>query len=59
MYAVMDVHDRYARLYADAAREQRGMVEALTLWLDGFPPWAQVAGSLGRPVPDLVGFCAG
>lgn len=39
--------------------EQRGMVDALTVWLDGFPPWAQVAGSLGRPVPDLVGFCAG
>ncbi len=30
MYAVMDVHDRYARLYADAAREQRGMVDGVT-----------------------------
>ena len=39
--------------------EQRGMVAALTVWLDSFRPWAQVAGSLNRPVPDLVGFCAG
>ena len=39
--------------------EQRAMVEALTVWLDGFRPWAQVAGALGRPVPDLVGFCTG
>ena len=38
--------------------EQRGMVDGLTRWLDHFGPWAQVAGSLGRPVPDLVGFCA-
>ena len=27
-------------------------------WLDGFVPWAHVAHSLGRPVPDLVGFYA-
>jgi hypothetical protein len=38
--------------------EQREMVNALTIWLDGFVPWAQVAASLGRPVPDLVGFWA-
>ena len=36
--------------------EQREMIRALTTWLDGFLPWAQVAASLGRPVPDLVGF---
>jgi hypothetical protein len=38
--------------------EQREMIKSLTTWLDGFPPWAQVAASLGRPVPDLVGFWA-
>ncbi|MGH3339355.1 MAG: DUF7691 family protein [Propionibacteriaceae bacterium] len=38
--------------------EQREMINALTGWLDGFVPWAQVAASLGRPVPDLVGFWA-
>jgi hypothetical protein len=38
--------------------EQRGMINSLTVWLDGFAPWAQVAASLGRPVPDLVGFWA-
>jgi hypothetical protein len=38
--------------------EQREMIRALTTWLDGFLPWAQVAASLGRPVPDLVGFWA-
>ena len=31
--------------------EQREMISALTIWLDGFVPWAQVASSLGRPVP--------
>ena len=29
------------------------MIKSLTTWLDGFMPWAQVAASLGRPVPDL------
>ena len=38
--------------------EQREMVIGLTTWLDGFVPWAQVANSLGRPVPDLIGFWA-
>lgn len=37
---------------------QRAMINSLTIWLDGFAPWAQVAASLGRPVPDLVGFWA-
>jgi hypothetical protein len=37
---------------------QREMINSLTIWLDGFAPWAQVAASLGRPVPDLVGFWA-
>lgn len=36
--------------------EQQEMVNALAGWLDGFVPWASVAPSLGRPVPDLVGF---
>ncbi len=39
--------------------EQRDLVNALATWLDGFIPWAQVANSLGRPVPDLVGFWVG
>jgi hypothetical protein len=38
--------------------EQQDMVLALAHWLDGFVPWAQVAASLGRPVPDLLGFLA-
>jgi hypothetical protein len=38
--------------------KQREMINSLTMWLDGFLPWAQVAASLGRPVPDLVGFWA-
>jgi len=38
--------------------EQREMISSLTVWLDGFLPWAQVAASLGRPVPDLIGFWA-
>ena len=38
--------------------DQREMIEALAVWLDGFAPWAQVAASLGRPVPDLIGFWA-
>ena len=38
--------------------DQREMINSLTIWLDGFTPWAQVAASLGRPVPDLVGFWA-
>jgi hypothetical protein len=38
--------------------EQRAMISALTVWLDSFVPWAQVAASLGRPVPDLIGFWA-
>lgn len=36
--------------------EQRELTSSLATWLDGFVPWAHVAGSLGRPVPDLVGF---
>ena len=39
-------------------QEQQEMVAALVTWLDGFVPWAQVAVSMGRPVPDLVGFWA-
>jgi hypothetical protein len=38
--------------------EHRDMIDSLAMWLDGFLPWAQVAASLGRPVPDLVGFWA-
>lgn len=38
--------------------EQREMTSALASWLDGFIPWAQVAVSRGRPVPDLLGFWA-
>ena len=35
---------------------QREMIGSLATWLDGFVPWAAVSASLGRPVPDLVGF---
>ncbi len=52
-----------ASSYRSASREiktaeQQDMTDALARWLDGFVPWAQVAPSLGRPVPDLVGFYA-
>ena len=39
-------------------QEQQEMVAALVTWLDGFVPWARVAATLDRPVPDLVGFWA-
>lgn len=38
--------------------EQQEMLSALVTWLDGFVPWAQVAPTLGRPAPDLIGFWA-
>ncbi len=38
--------------------EQQAMTAALATWLDGFVAWAHVAHSLGRPVPDLIGFWA-
>ncbi|MFT4166776.1 MAG: hypothetical protein QM650_16185 [Microlunatus sp.] len=38
--------------------EQRELVSNLVGWLDGFVHWSHVAGTLGRPVPDLVGFWA-
>ena len=38
--------------------EQQEMIAALAGWLDAFVPWSQVSASLGRPVPDLVGFWA-
>lgn len=38
--------------------EQRELISALVMWLDGFVHWSQVAAGLGRPVPDLVGFWA-
>jgi hypothetical protein len=40
------------------SEEQREMIHSLTIWLNSFAPWAQVAASLRRPVPDLVGFWA-
>jgi hypothetical protein len=40
------------------SEEQRELISSLTIWLDSFGPWAEVAASLGRPVPDLVGFWA-
>ena len=52
-----------AGAYRSAIREvkttdQQEIVLALASWLDGFVPWASVAPSLGRPVPDLIGFWA-
>jgi hypothetical protein len=49
----------YRSALADVeSAEQRDMINSLAIWLDGFLPWAQVAASLGRPVPDLVAFWA-
>ena len=53
------MNDAYRRALREIKTdEQREMVRGLTVWLDGFVPWAQVAASLGRPVPDLLGFWA-
>jgi hypothetical protein len=41
-----------------SSKQQREMINSLATWLDGFIQWASVAGTLGRPVPDLVGFWA-
>jgi len=38
--------------------EQREMIASLASWLDGFVHWSKIAATLGRPVPDLVGFWA-
>lgn len=38
--------------------EQRALVADLVGWLDGFVPWSQVAVTLDRPLPDLIGFWA-
>jgi hypothetical protein len=38
--------------------EQQDLIAGLVTWLDGFVGWAQVAVSLRRPTPDLVGFWA-
>lgn len=43
-------------LGAFKSAEQQELVAGLVTWLDGFPHWAEVAVSLGRPVPDLLGF---
>jgi len=41
---------------AEVPPQHQESVAALVTWLDGFGPWAEVATSLGRPVPDLLGF---
>lgn len=59
-------HDKalaMAAAYREASQaiktdEQRELVSDLVMWLDGFVPWSAVAQSIGRPVPDLVGFWA-
>lgn len=38
--------------------DQQELVSGLVRWLDGFAQWARLAGDLGRPVPDLIGFWA-
>ena len=40
------------------SEQQREMITSLATWLDGFIHCASLAGTLGRPVPDLVGFWA-
>jgi len=39
-------------------QEEQDLINSLATWLDGFVPWARVAASLQRPVPDLVAFYA-
>ena len=36
--------------------EHRDLVFALATWLDGFTHWADLAPTMGRPAPDLIGF---
>lgn len=36
--------------------EHQEMIAGLITWLDGFPHWAEVAPSVQRPAPDLIGF---
>lgn len=53
---VAAMRDTY-RLAADQLTgRERELVEQLTTWLDGFGPWAEIAPTLGRPIPDLIGF---
>lgn len=46
----------YREALDEVPPEHRGEVTGLVNWMDGFPHWAEVAGSVGRPAPDLVGF---
>ncbi len=55
----LDMSEAYRKAMPEVKTEQQQeIVAALVRWLDGFLSWADVAGSLGRPAPDLVGFWA-
>ncbi len=56
---VLEMTAAYTEVQDDLPQpEQRDLVHELVLWLGGFPHWAEVAPTLGRPEPDLVGFWA-
>ncbi len=50
--------DAYRTALPQVRQDQQEVVAALVAWMDGFPQWAGIAGSQGRPVPDLIGFWA-
>ena len=53
----VDTADAYRQALPQVPGEhQQELIAGLVKWLDGFPHWAQVAPTIGRPVPDLVGF---
>lgn len=60
-YHTADEAGWMAQSYRDAlpeieVRGQQDLAYGLSNWLDGFPHWARVAASQGRPAPDLIGF---
>ena len=53
----VDMADAYRQALPQVpGQEQQELIAGLVTWLDGFPHWAEVAPTIGRPVPDLVGF---
>jgi len=53
----VDMADAYRYALPQVPGEpQQELIAGLVTWLDGFPHWAEVAPTVGRPVPDLVGF---
>lgn len=55
--SAVDMGDAYRQALPQVpGTDQQQLIAGLVKWLDGFPHWAAVAPTLGRPIPDLVGF---